>query len=123
MKPDNIEYNREQVKSYIQSIRNCKPVSAIYDARDFNGEIQMSKYIEAADAAEKISEQYGIPFWELVDVFRDIPVADVREIVRARWKYDVIKETVCSVCGESALIPRRRDEHTVHRTAPTVGLR
>lgn len=78
------KYNREQVKSYIQSIRNYKPVSAIYDARDFKGEIQMSKYIKAADAAEKISEQYGIPIHELVDVFRDIPDADVREIVRAR---------------------------------------
>ena len=44
----------------------------------------MSKYIKAADAAEKISEQYGIPIHELVDVFRDIPDADVREIVRAR---------------------------------------
>lgn len=121
MKPDDIEYNREQVKSYIQSIRNCKSVSTIYDARDFNGEIQMSKYIEAADAAEKISEQYGIPFWELVDVFRDIPDADVREIVRARWKYDVIKETVCSVCGESALIPRRRDEQYRSPYCPNCG--
>lgn len=37
MKPDNIEYNREQVKSYIQRTRNYKPVSAIYDARDFKG--------------------------------------------------------------------------------------
>ena len=121
MKPDNIGYNREQVKSYIQRIRNCKPVSMIYDARDFNGEIQMSKYIKAADAAEKISEQYGIPFWELVDVFRDIPVADVREIVRARWKYDDGMDLECSRCGRLALTPFYSSVQYRSRYCPNCG--
>lgn len=106
MKPDNIEYNREQVKSYIQSIRNCKPVSAIYDARDFNGEIQMSKYISAEDAAEKISEQYRIPIHELVDVFGDIPAADVEEVAHGYWKYDDGMDFVCTECGRLALTSR-----------------
>lgn len=63
----------------------------------------MSKYISAADAAEKISEQYGIPLHELVDVFKGMYATDVKEVVHGKWKYNVIKETVCSVCGGLAL--------------------
>lgn len=54
----------------------------------------MPKYIEAAGAAEKISEQYDIPLRELVDVFWDIPSADVKEVKYGYWKYNVIKELV-----------------------------
>lgn len=39
----------------------------------------MSSYIEAAGAAEKISKKCGIPLHELVDVFWDIPSADVKK--------------------------------------------
>lgn len=65
----------------------------------------MSRYIEAAGAAEKISEKYSIPLHELMDVFWDIPSADVKEVKYGYWKYNVIKELVCSVCGRLALTP------------------
>ncbi len=121
MKPDNIEYNREQVKSYIQSIRNCKPVSAIYDARDFNGEIQMSKYIKDADAAEKISEQYGIPFWELADVFKGMYATDVKEVKHGHWKYDDGMDLECSRCGRLALTPFYSSVQYRSRYCPNCG--
>ena len=37
----------------------------------------MSKYVNAADAAEKIAEKHGIPLGDLVDTFAEIPAADV----------------------------------------------
>ena len=50
----------------------------------------MSKYVNAADAAEKIAEKHGIPLGDLVDTFAEIPAADVTEVVRCRecvhWK-------------------------------------
>ena len=44
----------------------------------------MSKYVNAADAAEKIAEKHGIPLGDLVDTFTEIPAADVVEVVRCR---------------------------------------
>ena len=44
----------------------------------------MSKYVNAADAAEKIAEKHGIPLGDLVDTFAEIPAADVAEVVRCR---------------------------------------
>ena len=37
----------------------------------------MARYIEAVKCAEIISERMGIPLGDLVDVFADIPSADV----------------------------------------------
>lgn len=120
-KLDDIEYNREQVKSYIQRTRNCKPVSTIYDVRDFKGEIQMSKYISAADAAEKISEQYGIPIDELADVFVDIPAAGVKEVVHGKWKYDDGMNWECSRCRRLALTFFCCDEQCRSPYCPNCG--
>ena len=44
----------------------------------------MSKYVNAADAAEKIAEKHGIRIADLCDTFGDIPAADVVEVVRCR---------------------------------------
>ena len=44
----------------------------------------MSKYVNAADAAEKIAEKHGIRIADLCDTFGDIPAADVVEMVRCR---------------------------------------
>ena len=50
----------------------------------------MSKYVNVADAAEKIAEKHGIRIADLCDTFGDIPAADVTEVVRCRecvhWK-------------------------------------
>ena len=44
----------------------------------------MSKYVNAADASEKIAEKHGIRIADLCDTFGDIPAADVVEVVRCR---------------------------------------
>lgn len=62
----------------------------------------MPKYIQAVDAAEKISEKYGIPIYELVDVFQDIPSADVKKVVHAKWECDG-KNLICTSCGTLVL--------------------
>lgn len=40
----------------------------------------MAKYIDAVTAAEKISESLNIPLGDLVDIFAEIPTADVVEV-------------------------------------------
>lgn len=45
----------------------------------------MSKYVNAADAAEKIAEKHGIRIADLCDTFGDIPAADVAPVVHGRW--------------------------------------
>lgn len=57
----------------------------------------MSKYVNAAYAAEKIAEKHGIRIADLCDTFADIPAADVVEVVRCRdckhsYRIDGVKE-------------------------------
>lgn len=47
----------------------------------------MSKYVNAADAAEKIAEKHGIRIADLRDTFGDIPAADVVEVRHGRWEF------------------------------------
>ena len=44
----------------------------------------MGKLIEAVKCAEIISEKLNIPLADLVDVFAEIPTADVVEVVRCK---------------------------------------
>ena len=44
----------------------------------------MKKYVLAADVAEAISKKYNIPLYDLVDVFADIPAADVVGVVKCK---------------------------------------
>ena len=46
----------------------------------------MSKYVNAADVAEKIAEKHGIRIADLCDTFGDIPAADVAEVRHGRWE-------------------------------------
>ena len=59
----------------------------------------MSKYVNAADAAEKIAEKHGIRIADLCDTFGDIPAADVTPVVHGRWieDHDYLKCPECSV--------------------------
>lgn len=45
----------------------------------------MAKYINAAEAAEKVAEATGIRIADLVDVFAEISAADVVPVVHGRW--------------------------------------
>ena len=53
----------------------------------------MSKYVNAADAAEKIAEKHGIRIADLCDTFGDIPAADVAPVVHGRWVF--VKDSAC----------------------------
>lgn len=44
----------------------------------------MSKYVKATECAEAISKKYNIPLGDLVDVFAEIPAADVVKVVRCK---------------------------------------
>ncbi len=46
----------------------------------------MSKYVNAADAAEKIAEKHGIRIADLCDTFGDIPAADAAPVRRGNWE-------------------------------------
>lgn len=69
----------------------------------------MSKYVNAADAAEKIAEKHGIRIADLCDTFGDIPAADVAPVRRGNWEewWPGIAEIMagkemlyrCSACG------------------------
>jgi len=58
-------------------------------------------YIEAVKAAEVLSEKMNIPIDELVDVFADIPTADVVEVMHGEWEYHPMDKEwdVCTSCG------------------------
>ena len=51
----------------------------------------MSKYVNAAYAAEKIAEKHGIPIADLCDTFGDIPAADVIEKKHGYWIKRIIE--------------------------------
>ena len=67
----------------------------------------MSKYLNAADAAEKIAEKHGIPLGDLIDTFAEIPAADVVEVRHGRWieqeKYIFGVMYDCSICDDRIL--------------------
>ena len=65
----------------------------------------MSKYVNAADAAEKIAEKHGIRIADLCDTFAEIPAADVAAVQHGRWTiaeddYYGLNIVKCSVCHE-----------------------
>ena len=66
----------------------------------------MAKYIRAVEAAEKVEGTSKIPMADLVDIFAEIPAADVAPVVHGRWiKDDFLSDDVnnaekCSQCGE-----------------------
>lgn len=59
----------------------------------------MAKYINAAEAAEKVATAYKIPMGDLVDVFAGIPVADVAPVIHAHWVQTSKRVIYCSNCG------------------------
>lgn len=56
----------------------------------------MAKYINAAEAAEKVAVATGIPLADIVDIFAEIPAADVAPVRRGHW----IEENGCQICSE-----------------------
>ena len=44
----------------------------------------MAKYIRAVEAAEKVEGTFKIPMADLVDIFAEIPAADVAPVVRCK---------------------------------------
>lgn len=55
----------------------------------------MARYIDAVECAEKISESFGIPLFDLVDVFAEIPTADVAPRADiARGIFDEIEKII-----------------------------
>ena len=60
----------------------------------------MGKLIEAVKCAEIISEKFNIPLADLVDVFAEIPTADVVEVKRGKWLNIIFTQRyICSLCG------------------------
>ena len=60
----------------------------------------MARLVEAVNCAEIISEKFNIPLVDLVDVFAEIPTADVVEVKRGEWLNIVYTQRYrCSLCG------------------------
>ena len=45
----------------------------------------MAKFVNAATAAEMISEYTGIELYKLVDIVKEVPAADVAPVVHGHW--------------------------------------
>lgn len=58
----------------------------------------MEQYINAVEAAEKVAVATGINIADLMDIFAEIPAADVAQVVHGRWieDHDYLK---CPKCG------------------------
>lgn len=69
----------------------------------------MAKYIRAVEAAEKVVGIFKVPMADLVDIFSEIPAADVAPVVHGRWihsRYEDCSEQFelvkCSQCNHEA---------------------
>lgn len=96
----------------------------------------MGKYIAAVKAAETISEKTGIPLSDLVDIFAEIPAADVAPVVHGLWipiresemtgwdpavaGRDPIGGYICSACKEEAVYDCN-DEFVLSKYCPNCG--
>lgn len=62
----------------------------------------MTKYVKATAATDEISKKLNIPINRLVDIFAEIPRADVKEVKHGAWidLYNDYTVAKCSVCGE-----------------------
>lgn len=79
----------------------------------------MAKYIRAVEAAEKVVGIFKVPMADLVDIFSEIPAADVAPVVHGLWMpvyesemtgwnpavagRDPIGGYICSACKEEAV--------------------
>ena len=70
----------------------------------------MPRYIDAANAADIISDKMNIPLGDLVDVFAEIPTADVAEVKHGYWvphkpmiRCPYSRNYDCSECGNSPI--------------------
>ena len=60
----------------------------------------MGKLIEAVKCADIISEKFNIPLADLVDVFAEIPTAEVVEVKQGEWLNIAFTQRYrCSLCG------------------------
>ena len=57
----------------------------------------MSRYVKAVECAEIISKELNISLGDLVDIFTEIPTADVVEVKHGKWKKGGNEKT-CSAC-------------------------
>ena len=63
----------------------------------------MVRYIEAVKTADIISEKLNIPLGDLVDVFAEIPTANVEEVRHGKFiKRTPCSEAECDQCGNSS---------------------
>lgn len=67
----------------------------------------MSKYVNAAYAAEKIAEKHGIRIADLCDTFGDIPAADVAPVVHGELTEHIRELLRAEKDGRLVLLPCR----------------
>ena len=63
----------------------------------------MAKFVNAATAAEMISEYTGIELYKLVDIVKEVPDADVEPVVHGRW-LNFYNDFSCAECGRCGTI-------------------
>lgn len=61
------------------------------------------KYIDAATAAETISDKLNIPLNDLCDIVAEIPSEDVQPVKHERWIYQGYNTWLCSYCKENLI--------------------
>ena len=66
----------------------------------------MAIYIKAVECAEIISEKLNIPLYDLVDVFAEIPTAEVAEVKQGEWKGESKIELVQKSGKIPVLLPK-----------------
>ena len=75
----------------------------------------MARYIKAVECADIISERFNIPLDDLVDVFAEIPTADVVpksevEKIFEKLKVRECSNSVCDWCVHATAYGRRNEE-------------
>ena len=85
----------------------------------------MARYIDAVKTAEIIGEKLNIPLGDLVDIFAELPTADVEEVKYGEWlpvqyTYFGLKRYECSECKDDEYWQKRYLEHK-ERYCPNCG--
>ena len=95
-----VERAREYVKSYLKNLKNHKLDAGIYDVRDFKR--LGFNLATTANAMKRLNEEYENLINGIMDAIEDVPAADVKKVVHAKWECDG-KNLVCTACGTLVL--------------------
>ncbi len=95
-----IERDREYSERYLEDLKCNNPKTVIYDVRNLK-RLGFDP-VTTANAVKRLNDEYKKLMDGIMDALEDIPVADVKEVVHAKWEPQLHYPGTyakCSICG------------------------